>query len=159
LPDFGVESSTFNFTTKASKAVLERMAIMKTSAVAFTSSLIWSLALGHYDFPALIDNGAPTTDWQYVRQWTGYNTFVPVTNVGSLDIRCNVDGSTVSAPETLSIAAGTELGFTILPQVEHPGPMAIYLAQVPGGSTASSWDGSGQVLAISKDLEIYELTY
>lgn len=127
------------------------MTIMKTSAVALASNLVLGLALGHYDFPALIDNGAPTTDWQYVRQWTGYNTFVPVTNVGSLDIRCNVDGSTVSAPGTLSIAAGTELGFTILPQVEHPGPMAVYMAQVPEGSTAANWDGSGQVLAISKD--------
>lgn len=118
---------------------------MRPFSVAVSAALAFRTATSHYTFPALIDNGAITADWEYVRQWTGYNTLKPVTDVTSLDIRCNIDGSTASAPGVLSIAAGSQLGFTIKPQVVHPGPMAVYMAQVPEGFNAASWDGSGNV--------------
>lgn len=118
---------------------------MRPFSVALSTALTLTTATSHYTFPALINNGAMTADWEYVRQWTGYNTLKPVTDVTSLDIRCNIDGSTASAPGVLSIAAGSQLGFTIKPQVVHPGPMAVYMAEVPDGSDAASWDGSGNV--------------
>jgi hypothetical protein len=64
----------------------------------------------HYTFPALIYGGTTTTNWQYVRDWTGSYTYDPVTDVTSLDIRCNVNGTTNLAPDTLSVAAGQPLG-------------------------------------------------
>ncbi|KFY47869.1 hypothetical protein V495_01769 [Pseudogymnoascus sp. VKM F-4514 (FW-929)] len=118
---------------------------MRPFSVALSTALTLTTATGHYTFPALINNGAMTADWEYVRQWTGYNTLKPVTDVTSLDIRCNIDASAVSAPGVLSIAAGSQLGFAIKPQVVHPGPMAVYMAQVPDGSDAANWDGSGNV--------------
>lgn len=97
----------------------------------------------HYNFPALISGGVTTTDWQYVRQWTGYYTYNPVTTVLTNDIRCNVDGTTAFAPGTLSVAAGSQLGFTVNPDIYHPGPLLVYLGIVPKGKTAANWDGSG----------------
>lgn len=99
----------------------------------------------HYTFPALIYGGTTTTDWQYVRDWTGSYTYDPVTDVTSLDIRCNVDGTTNLAPDTLSVAAGQNLGFTVNPDIYHPGPLLAYMAKVPSGSTAGTWDGDGTV--------------
>jgi hypothetical protein len=113
--------------------------------------LLYVLALSgvtnaHYNFASMIYEGAVTTGWQYVRQWTGYYTYDPVVDVTLVDIRCNVNGSTSgTGVSTLSIAAGSTLGFTASPNIYHPGPLQVYMAAVPSTSTASSWDGSGVV--------------
>ncbi|KAH8816063.1 glycoside hydrolase [Xylogone sp. PMI_703] len=109
----------------------------------FTLSLLALVAgaQAHYTFPALIYGGKTTTAWQYVRQWVGYYTYDPVTSVTSNDIRCNV--SPAFASGTLSVTAGSTIGFTVDPDIYHPGPLLAYLAKVPSGSTAANWDGSG----------------
>jgi len=99
----------------------------------------------HYTFPALIHGSTTTSDWQYVRQWTGYETNDPVLDVTSEDIRCNVGASEKSASGILSYTAGSQLGFTVAPDIYHPGPLLAYMAKVPAGSTAATWDGSGSV--------------
>ena len=104
-----------------------------------------TVAHAHYNFPSIISGTTTTPAWQYVRQWTGYYTFNPVTNVASPDIRCNVNGSTAFAPSTLSIAAGSTVGFSANPDIYHPGPLLVYMAKVPAGSTAANFDGSGAV--------------
>jgi hypothetical protein len=48
-----------------------------------------------------------------------------------------------AATATVSVAAGSTLGFKLDNTVYHLGPAAIYLGKVPSGSTAASWDGSG----------------
>lgn len=63
----------------------------------------------------------------------------PVTDVTSNDIRCNV--SPTPATETVSVAAGSTIGFKLDNTLYHQGPAAIYLGKAP--STAASWDGSG----------------
>jgi len=112
-------------------------------------SVILALALAtasnaHYVFPSLITNGATTAEWQYVRQWTGYYSNGPVTDVNSASFRCNVDGATKSA-STQTVAAGSNIGFTAKASISHPGPLQVYLAKVPSGKTAATWDGSGNV--------------
>jgi len=102
-----------------------------------------TVAHAHYSFPALIYGGTTTTAWEYVRQWTGYYTYNPVTSVTSTDIRCNVNGTNAFAPGILSVAAGQPLGFTVTPDIYHPGPLLAYMAKVPSGKTAANWDGSG----------------
>ncbi|KAE8442629.1 hypothetical protein EG329_002986 [Mollisiaceae sp. DMI_Dod_QoI] len=99
----------------------------------------------HYTFPALIANGATTAEWQYVRQWTGYQSNAPVTDVSSVNIRCNVGAQDKSAPLTMTVAAGSTVGFTAKADISHPGPMLWYMAKVPEGKTAATWDGSGDV--------------
>ncbi|KAK0451192.1 glycosyl hydrolase family 61-domain-containing protein [Desarmillaria tabescens] len=63
----------------------------------------------------------------------------PVTDVESTDITCNVNPS--PATETVSVAAGSTIGFILDNTIYHQGPAAIYLGKAP--STAASWDGSG----------------
>ncbi|KAH6679158.1 fungal cellulose binding domain-containing protein [Halenospora varia] len=102
-------------------------------------------AQAHYTFPALIAGTTKTSEWQYVRQWTGYVSNGPVTDVTKLDIRCNVGASSVSAPGIQTVAAGSQVGFTAAPDIYHPGPLMAYMAKVPAGKTAANWDGSGEV--------------
>lgn len=65
----------------------------------------------------------------------------PVTDVTSPDITCNVDPG--AATDTVSVAAGSTVGFILDNTLYHQGPAAIYLGQVPSGETAATWDGSG----------------
>ncbi|MCJ1442877.1 MAG: hypothetical protein MMC23_003374 [Stictis urceolatum] len=103
-------------------------------------------ALAHYNLPAMLTStGAATTDWQYVRQWTDYYAYTPVQDVTSLDIRCNVAGTTNFAAGILDIPAGSTTGMTVAPDIYHPGPVLVYMAKVPAGKTAANWDGSGAV--------------
>ncbi|KAG6863686.1 hypothetical protein C0991_004123, partial [Blastosporella zonata] len=63
----------------------------------------------------------------------------PVASVTSNDVRCNVNPT--SATATVTVAAGSTIGFQLDNTVYHLGPAAIYLGKAP--STAASWDGSG----------------
>jgi len=102
----------------------------------------------HYVFPSLVYSGSTTGEWTYVRQWTGYYTNGPVTDVTSPAFRCNVDGSSAAVgarTSTLNVAAGSTLGFTAKASISHPGPLLVYMAKVPSGQTAKTWDGSGDV--------------
>jgi len=104
-----------------------------------------TLAQAHYTFPVLTSGSVKTSEWQYVRQWSGYYTNSPVVDVTSTDIRCNVKGNSIFAGSTLSMAAGSSVGFTASPNIYHPGPLLFYMAKVPAGKTAANWDGSGAV--------------
>ncbi|KAH8676684.1 fungal cellulose binding domain-containing protein, partial [Tricladium varicosporioides] len=79
-----------------------------------------------------------------VRQWTGYQSNGPVTDVTKLDIRCNVGASSKSV-STIDVAAGSTLGFSAKSSITHPGPLQVYMAKVPAGQTAATWDGAGDV--------------
>ena len=45
----------------------------------------------------------------------------------------------------MSVAAGSSVGFKANPNIFHPGPLQFYMAKVPTGQNAATWDGSGQV--------------
>jgi hypothetical protein len=64
----------------------------------------------------------------------------PVTSVSDANYKCNVHSA---ASATVSVAAGSTVGFKLDNTLYHLGPAAIYLGKVPSGSTAASWDGSG----------------
>jgi hypothetical protein len=104
-----------------------------------------TLAHAHYNFPSIIYNGVTTTAWEYVRAWTDYYAYTPVTDVSSTAIRCNVNGDSLFANSTLPVTAGSTIGFTANPDIYHPGPLLAYMAKVPSGSTAANWDGAGSV--------------
>ncbi|KAN0119943.1 glycoside hydrolase family 61 protein [Hyaloscypha variabilis] len=94
----------------------------------------------HYTFPNIIGTAA----WADVRQWTGYEGNGPVLDVSSTDIRCNKNGDKNFAKGTTTIAAGSTTGFNANQAIFHYGPALAYLAKVPDGKTAATWDGSGQ---------------
>ena len=43
------------------------------------------------------------------------------------------------------MAAGSSIAYNAKASISHPGPMAFYIAKVPAGQTAATWDGKGQV--------------
>ncbi|KAL7275602.1 hypothetical protein RUND412_001457 [Rhizina undulata] len=101
-------------------------------------------ALAHYRFWEFINDGVTGSEFEYIRTYTSDNS--PVTNVSSTDLRCNVGGlDSGSSTSTATVAAGSTIGFQSDIVVYHPGPFNVYLAQVPSGYTASTWDGSGEV--------------
>jgi hypothetical protein len=106
-------------------------------------ALAVSTVTAHYTFPALIANGATTSQWQYVRKTTNYQSNGPVTDVSSTQIRCYELSPGTPAPATMVVQAGSSIGFTAQSSISHPGPLLFYMAKVPAGKTASSWDGSG----------------
>lgn len=120
----------------------------------FAAVLAASVVEAHYTFPALIANGQTTTAWQYVRDWTGSYTNSPLTDVTSENLRCNVGADKMSA-QTMTVAAGSTVGFTAVSSISHPGPMLFYMAKVPAGQTAATFDGSGTVwFKIAQDAAI-----
>jgi hypothetical protein len=46
---------------------------------------------------------------------------------------------------TTTVNAGDTVGFTAVTSVSHPGPLQFYMAKVPAGQTAATFDGSGAV--------------
>ncbi|PPQ83164.1 hypothetical protein CVT25_005411 [Psilocybe cyanescens] len=91
-------------------------------------------ASAHYIWNTLIAGG--TTSTAAVRQPINNS---PVTSVTSGDVRCNV--SPGSASQTVSVSAGSTIGFKLDNTVYHQGPAAIYLGKAPG--SVANWDGSG----------------
>ncbi|KAF9447387.1 lytic polysaccharide monooxygenase [Macrolepiota fuliginosa MF-IS2] len=88
----------------------------------------------HYIWNTLV--AGSTTSSAAVRQPVNNS---PVTSVTDGAVTCNV--SPGAATETVSVAAGSTIGFKLDNTIYHQGPAAIYLGKAP--SSAASWDGSG----------------
>ncbi|KAI1171719.1 lytic polysaccharide monooxygenase [Nemania sp. FL0916] len=110
-----------------------------------TSFVLFGAACAHYTFPGLIYEGKVAADWTYVRQTTNYNSHGPVQDVTSEQLRCYELTAGTGAPDIQTVAPGDNVGFRVDPDIEHPGPMEWYMAKVPSGKTAATWDGSGNV--------------
>jgi len=67
-----------------------------------------------------------------------------VSDVNSKDIRCFED-PTRDVANTTTVAAGSRVSFKATNTMGHPGPSMVYMAKVPAGQTAATWDGSGNV--------------
>ncbi|KAG9076263.1 hypothetical protein FS749_011981 [Ceratobasidium sp. UAMH 11750] len=105
---------------------------------ALTAALSVNGAFAHYIFDKLIINGVTGAQFANIRPPPNNS---PVTDVTSLDIRCNVNGASGTGTNTATVAAGSTVGFVLDNTVYHQGPLAVYLGKAP--STAASWDGSG----------------
>ncbi|KAH6897673.1 glycoside hydrolase [Coprinopsis sp. MPI-PUGE-AT-0042] len=93
-------------------------------------------ASAHYIWYQVVAGG--TTSSNAVRQPPNNS---PVEDVNSGSMACG--NGPRAASETISVSAGSTVGFKLDNTLYHPGPAAIYLGQVPGGQTAASWNGSG----------------
>ena len=100
-------------------------------------------AFSHYFFPYFIDNGNVTDYYEYVREDTqGYMPWKG--NYESDDFRCNTDSfQYASQTDVYKVKAGDTIGFgtDFGAQIEHPGPMQVYLSKAPGD--VHDYDGSG----------------
>ncbi|KAF9034303.1 glycoside hydrolase [Panaeolus papilionaceus] len=106
---------------------------MKFTSIVTLAVLAHS-ASAHYIWNTLI--AGSTTSTAAVRQPVNNS---PVTSVTSNDVRCNANPG--KASQTVSVSAGSTIGFKLDNTLYHAGPAAIYLGKAP--STAASWDGSG----------------
>ncbi|KAI2463130.1 glycoside hydrolase family 61 protein [Annulohypoxylon bovei var. microspora] len=104
-----------------------------------------SAVQAHYTFPALVAGSGATSNWEYVRKTTNYQSNGPVTDVTSEQFRCYQLAAGNEGAKTMTVAAGSTVGFTAEASVSHPGTLQFYMAKVPAGQTADSWDGSGAV--------------
>lgn len=108
------------------------------------ASLLPDCALAHWEYTNLIVDGEVIGEpYQYVRQSNISNA--PLQIVNSTDMRCNSGGSSGTAlgTETMTVQAGTELGFKIASTFGHPGVQQVYISRVPDGISAADYDGSG----------------
>lgn len=108
---------------------------------------------GHSNFVALIHNGQKTGDWEYVRENTGGNGHIPP---NTPDFICNIGGlnpTIMARTKTRTVAPGDSVGFTILQEFIHGGPVFAYLSKAPGSTTAAQYKGDGLWF------KAYELTY
>ncbi|KAH7093407.1 glycosyl hydrolase family 61-domain-containing protein [Paraphoma chrysanthemicola] len=117
---------------------------MHLSSVALGLGLAASVAQGHYVYPGLTSGSVRTPAWTHVRRTVDMYNMAPVQDVTTTAIRCNVDPA-FSTKEILTVQAGTEVGFWMQSGISHTGPLFFYLAKVPAGQTAATWDGSGSV--------------
>ena len=94
----------------------------------------------HADTFPSTGNGA----WTTVRTTVNKDSNAGLSDVSSDQIRCYTTLGT-RAPQIQSVAAGGSVSFTASPNIFHPGPLQFYLAKVPSGQTAATWDGTGNV--------------
>jgi hypothetical protein len=94
-------------------------------------------------FPRLVVNGqAEEKDWSATRMTKNAQSKQGVENPTSADIRCY---SSQTAPNVATVAAGSTVHYISTQQINHPGPTQYYLAKVPAGASAKTWDGSGAI--------------
>jgi len=97
----------------------------------------------HYTFPRLVVNGkSEEKDWSVTRMTKNAQSKQGVENPTSGDIRCY---TSQTAPSVMTVPAGSIVHYISTQQINHPGPTQYYLAKVPAGSSAKTWDGSGAV--------------
>ncbi|KAF2681615.1 lytic polysaccharide monooxygenase [Lentithecium fluviatile CBS 122367] len=106
--------------------------------------------VAHWTYDRIIVNGQIIgKPYQYVREHNNSN--IPLQNVNSTDMRCNIGGISGSNTQTYSVAAGDQLGFTIAETFGHPGPQQVYISKAPGD--VKQYDGSREWA------KIYTLTF
>ncbi|KAL5119494.1 hypothetical protein ACEQ8H_002559 [Pleosporales sp. CAS-2024a] len=86
--------------------------------------------------------GSPS--WSTVRQTVNFQSNAGLSDVTSEQLRCYTTGGQ-RAPQIQTVAAGGSVTFRAEPAIFHPGPLQFYMAKVPGGQTAATWDGAGSV--------------
>lgn len=91
-----------------------------------------------------MDVGATGTDFAYVRTPVNQYSHAPVENLNSPQMTCYQQGS-APAPKTFTVAAGAQLPIYFSQAPYHPGPYQVYMAKVPSGQTAATWQPSGAV--------------
>jgi hypothetical protein len=98
---------------------------MKSTLSLAALSLAISNVSAHYIFQQLSVGSTKYPVFQYIRQNSNYNS--PVTDLTSNDLRCNV-GASGANTQTVSVAAGSQLTFTLDTPVYHQGPISVYAA-------------------------------
>jgi hypothetical protein len=131
---------------------IHNILLSKMKSIITLLVLLTTTVQGHWNYDRIIVNGQVIGEpYQYIRKSNNSNT--PLQNVNSTDMRCNSGAASgvLLKTQTLTIAAGSEVGFGIASTFGHPGPQQVYLSKAPG--TAEEYEGDGDWT------KIYTLTY
>ncbi|KAL9621516.1 MAG: hypothetical protein Q9160_004046 [Pyrenula sp. 1 TL-2023] len=109
-------------------------------SIAFLAAAI---AEAHYTFPAIQGGTASGGDWVNVRKTANFQSNGPVTDVTSSAMTCYQLAAGNEGAVTANVNAGSTVTFIAGSSVSHPGPMSFWMAKVPAGQTAATYDGSG----------------
>ncbi|KAF3764435.1 family 61 glycoside hydrolase [Cryphonectria parasitica EP155] len=82
-------------------------------------------------------------DWANVRKTTNYQSNGPVTDVTSSQMTCYQLAPGNEGATTVDIQAGSSVAYNVKTSITHPGSFSAWLAKVPAGETAATYDGSG----------------
>ncbi|KIP02420.1 glycoside hydrolase family 61 protein [Phlebiopsis gigantea 11061_1 CR5-6] len=116
-------------------------------SLATLASIAAPLVAAHYTFPDFIANGVASADWVYIRETANHYSNAPVTSVTDPEFRCyeldlvNTAGST----QTMTVSAGSTVGFKESQAVYHPGYLDIYMspaapyANFSQAATGATW--------------------
>ncbi|KAK4032299.1 putative endo-beta-1,4-glucanase D [Parachaetomium inaequale] len=113
-----------------------------------TSSVALLAAAGaqaHYTFPKTSVNGVVSAEWETIRMTENHYSHGPVTDVTSSSMTCYEQDVGTGAAKTVAVKAGGTVTFTVDTTIGHPGPLHFYMAKVPSGQTAATFDGKGAV--------------
>ncbi|KAK3899628.1 putative endo-beta-1,4-glucanase D [Staphylotrichum tortipilum] len=102
-------------------------------------------AHAHYTFPKTNVGGTLSAEWETVRVTENFQSHGPVTDVTSSQMTCYQRDVGTGAAKIVSATAGSSVAFTVDTSIGHPGPLHFYLAKVPSGQTAATFDGKGAV--------------
>ncbi|KAL2131708.1 hypothetical protein VTI74DRAFT_4727 [Chaetomium olivicolor] len=109
----------------------------------FTNSI--GLLAASDAFPRTSVNGQVSADWETVRITKNHWDLNPVTDVTSEDMTCYQLNPGTGAAKTVSVQAGSTVSFEVQSSIGHAGPLHFYMAKVPSGKTAATFDGKGAV--------------
>jgi len=102
-------------------------------------------AQAHYTFPRTKYGGAMSAEWETIRITQNHYSNGPVTDVNSALMTCYERDPGVGASQTVNVRAGSTFTFGVGSSVGHPGPLHFYMAKVPAGQTAKTFNGKGAV--------------
>ncbi|EGS19451.1 uncharacterized protein CTHT_0049120 [Thermochaetoides thermophila DSM 1495] len=114
----------------------------------FTTPLALLAVVGvqaHYTFPRTKVNGVLSGEYETVRLTANHWSHGPVTDVTSQEMTCFEKNPGTPAPKTITVQAGNNVTFTVDSNIGHPGPLHFYMAKVPAGQTAATFNGKGPV--------------
>ncbi len=86
-----------------------------------------------------------SAEWETIRITTNYQSHGPVQDVTSAAMTCYQRDVGTGAAKIVSVKAGGSVSFTVDTSIGHPGPLHFYMAKVPSGQTAATFDGKGAV--------------
>ncbi|KAJ9161089.1 Glycoside hydrolase family 61 protein [Coniochaeta hoffmannii] len=99
----------------------------------------------HYTFPKSVLSGTTSAEWENIRETENHFSHGPVQDVTSSAMTCYELSPGTGAPKVSSVTAGSTFTFAVDPSIQHPGPLQFYMAKVPSGKTAATFDGKGAV--------------
>jgi hypothetical protein len=104
------------------------------------------LLADHADtFPIVTVAGKKSSEYQYVRMPKNHYTHGGISDVNSRDMRCFQDPSSIGKTSVVPVAAGSNVTFTVEPNLFHPGPLQYYMAAAPKSQDLATWEPSGKV--------------